>query len=105
MPKSPTHRTPWEKMKNIIHSRSSSKKRRRFSSRSDDLKIEESAYSDNEDVFLPTVSSNDAKPLKDLDNYGKGIPPEILERYRRLSAAEIAVSIYKLNYHNNIMLL
>lgn len=71
-------------MKDIIHTRHSSKKRRRLSSHSDDVKTNESVCSDNEDVFVFT--NENIQPCK------HDIPLSVIERYQKLSADGCMVS-------------
>lgn len=91
-------RTPWAKMKDIIQTRNSLKKKHRLSTKSDEIKIDESIESDNEDVFedvKPTrIHFADETPKSDetkLINYNE-IPDEIIERYHMFSAERDKVS-------------
>ncbi|XP_066252103.1 myosin-11 isoform X2 [Euwallacea similis] len=88
------HRTPWAKMKDIIHPRQSLKKKHRLSAASDDIQIDVEFCSDNEDVFetddtgnkstnislspSPNVYSSSASPS------GSEIPSDVIERYQRI---------------------
>lgn len=85
-------------MKDIIQTRNSFKKRRRFSARSDETKADEAAYSESEDAVFedemtgdiiltvpssPTVASAGKQYYQEND-----IPKEIIERYQQVVAEE-----------------
>lgn len=79
-------------MKDIIHPRNSLRKKHRLSARSDEIKIDESVESDNEDVFEDTRQTKihfaDEKSQNDYE-----VPTCIVERYQLLSKEENKVSI------------
>ncbi|KAL1505345.1 hypothetical protein ABEB36_004932 [Hypothenemus hampei] len=99
-------KSPWAKMKDIIHTRNSLKKKpqhHRFSAASDDIHIDVEFCSDNdEDVFeadadsgrdkslnvslspSPNVYSNSASPNS------SDIPPDVIERYQMALAEDSA---------------
>lgn len=73
------------------------KKKQRLSSKSDDVKIDESMASDNEDVFeapklSPKIQIDDSTKIERLlmnDNHP--VPNEIIERYHHLVTEESKV--------------
>uniref|UniRef100_A0AAR5PNW9 Uncharacterized protein n=1 Tax=Dendroctonus ponderosae TaxID=77166 RepID=A0AAR5PNW9_DENPD len=104
------HRTPWAKMKDIINTRSSVRKKHRLSAASDDIQIDVEFCSDNEDVFEAEDSGNKSSIISHLltdfstvfpgtnislspspnvystssvSPCGSEIPQEIVERYQR----------------------
>ncbi|XP_063906947.1 putative leucine-rich repeat-containing protein DDB_G0290503 [Zophobas morio] len=72
-----SHKTPWAKMKDIIQTRNSFKKKHRLSAHSDDVQIDVELCSDEDNVF----------------EEGCDVPPEVVARYRQ--AAEDGVQVSK----------
>lgn len=85
-------------MKDIIQTRNSLKKKHRLSAKSDEIKIDESIESDNEDVFedaKPTkIHFADEKPKSEDDKVPihREIPTTVIERYQFFSAERDKVS-------------
>ncbi|KAJ8945673.1 hypothetical protein NQ318_012391, partial [Aromia moschata] len=85
------HRTPWAKMKDIIQTRNSFKKKHRLSAASDDIQIDVELCSDNEDVFeddpkvryVPGGSGTVPQCSSDIGTNSNEISPEIVERYQK----------------------
>lgn len=91
-------------MKDIIQTRNSLKKKHRLSTKSDELKIDQSIESDNEDVFEDTKPTKihfaddiqqieESKSFKDHEQ----IPVEVIERYNLLSLEQTKVSTANIN--------
>lgn len=107
---SKTHKTPWNKVKDIIQTRKESlrKKQNRLSTKSDDCRTDWSTGSDQEDVFEPlkqeiietsgTVSVTVTEPeeiyhLKFNKNfksheYDNKIPSSVLARYQQITGED-----------------
>ncbi|XP_049821323.1 uncharacterized protein LOC109601364 isoform X2 [Aethina tumida] len=84
------HRTPWAKMKDIISTRNSFKKKHRLSAQSDDIQIDIELCSDNEDVFVDdnkSKSLQSSTPSPCSTNYircnSNDIPHEVILRYQQ----------------------
>lgn len=92
---SKTRRTPWSRMKDMIQTRNSFKKKHRLSARSDDTKPDETTYSENEDVFEDENSGDVILPVPSSTPYARkqsdqdvDIPKEVIERYQQVVAEE-----------------
>ncbi|CAH0559089.1 unnamed protein product [Brassicogethes aeneus] len=89
------HRTPWAKMKDIIQTRNSFKKKHRLSAQSDDIQIDVELCSDTEDVFIDDSNSKSLQsttPSPRMNVYRRcnssEIPSEIIARYHQVLADE-----------------
>ncbi|XP_050303352.1 uncharacterized protein LOC126741081 [Anthonomus grandis grandis] len=93
-------RTPWAKMKEMIHPRNSLKKKHRLSAASDDIQIDVEFCSDNEDVFETEDSINKSTNISlspspnvfsnsSVSPCGSSeVPSDVIERYQRALAED-----------------
>ncbi|CAG9772509.1 unnamed protein product [Ceutorhynchus assimilis] len=93
------HRTPWAKMKDIINTRNSIRKKHRLSAASDDIQIDVELCTDNEDVFEANDSESKSMGISlspspniytnsSTSPCGSEVPQDIVERYQRALAEE-----------------
>lgn len=75
-------RNPWTKMKDIIQTRNSFKKKHRLSAVSDDIQIDVEFCTDNEDVFEDDPRSK-TNPSSSCSSRKNSIPQEVIERYQK----------------------
>ncbi|XP_044262996.1 uncharacterized protein LOC123010292 isoform X2 [Tribolium madens] len=80
------HKTPWAKMKDIIQTRNSFKKKHRLSAHSDDIQIDVELCSDNEDNVFEDEDKKSPKIYKRL--VSNDLPPEIVARYQQAIAED-----------------
>lgn len=84
-------KNPWTKMKDIIQTRNSFKKKHRLSAVSDDIQIDIEFCSDNEDVFEDDARSK-RNPSSACSSRKNSIPQDVVERYQNAIEDEKAES-------------
>ncbi|XP_008198722.1 uncharacterized protein LOC659628 [Tribolium castaneum] len=81
-----SHKTPWAKMKDIIQTRNSFKKKHRLSAHSDDIQIDVELCSDNEDNVFEDEEKKSPKNYARMDS--NDLPPEVVARYQQAIAED-----------------
>lgn len=88
-------------MKDIIHTRNSFKTKHRLSARSDDTRIEEHGYSENEEVFEDDTCSR-ISPMSPSPTTEVQIPPEVIVRYQQAVAEDESVRTHAISIYSDI---